>query len=168
MKLPARSFFAGFIFVLTAFASAHGQSVTASSGKAMCSALTPADFTGAGVPVSALNQANLDGSTGAYCVYQSKAGKVEFDIFFPAGANAAEINATEKTVLGEGGSKYHPITLAGADDAQVSLVMPDLPGSAGIVVRKGKAVFDIVIPAGAAAQKQLESLARIVLGRLKQ
>jgi len=36
-----------------------------------------------------------------------------------------------------------------------------------IVVRKGKAVFDIVIPAGAAAQKQLEGLARIVLGRLK-
>jgi hypothetical protein len=51
----------------------------------MCSALTPADFRKAGLPVSALRQANLnpDDNTGAYCAYDSFAGQVEFDIFCP-------------------------------------------------------------------------------------
>ncbi|HEX3094713.1 MAG TPA: hypothetical protein VHW72_18895, partial [Candidatus Angelobacter sp.] len=65
-------------------AQAGAHSIAASSGKAMCSALAPADFTKAGVSVQTLSQANLDGNDGAYCVYQSKAGKVEFDIFFLA------------------------------------------------------------------------------------
>ncbi|HEX7288326.1 MAG TPA: hypothetical protein VF532_19230 [Candidatus Angelobacter sp.] len=138
-----------------------------SSGKAMCSALTPADFSKAGVPVAALSQANTDGTDGAYCVYKSAAGKVEFDIFYPAGGNTNEVIATEKTVLGEGGGKYQPVKLAGADDAQISLAMPDLPQSAGIVVRKGKAVFDLVIPKGAKAQEQLLALAQVVLSRIK-
>ena len=172
MTIFARLFVACCVLMSVTFVSAKGQSgagsVAPSSGKALCAALTPADFTSAGVPVSSLEQANLDGNDGAYCVYKSKAGKVEFDIFFPAGKNAAEISATEKTVIGEGGGQYHPIKLAGADDAHISLAMPDLPGSSGIVVRKGKAVFDIVIPKGASAQKQLEALAKIVIGRLKQ
>src|SRR5258708_39883774 len=171
MRHPITSFFAACAFALAAFSLAGEQSsaqtIAPSSGKALCSALTPADFTKAGVPVSGLRQANLDGNDGAYCVYESKAGKVEFDIFFPAGATPVEIEATEKTVLDEGGGKYQSVTLAGADDARISLSRPDLPGSAVIVVRRGKAVFDIVIPAGAAAQKQLEGLARTVLGRLK-
>ena len=144
------------------------QSIAPSSGKALCSALTPADFTKAGIPVSGLGQANLDGNDGAYCVYTSKAGKVEFDIFFPAGANPRDVDATEKTVLGEGGCRHEPLRLAGADDAQICLNMPDLKDSSSIVVRKGKAVFDIVVPKGAKARQQLIDLARIVLGRLKQ
>jgi len=40
--------------------------------------------------------------------YQSKAGKVEFDIFFPAGANAREIEATEKTVLEKAAANINP------------------------------------------------------------
>ena len=83
---------------------AGAHSIAPSTGKAMCSALTPADFTKAGVPVQSLSQANLDGNDGAYCVYQSKAGKVEFDIFFLAGKTPQEISGTEKTVLGEGGA----------------------------------------------------------------
>lgn len=154
--------------VLAGFAQPGTHNILPSSGKAMCSALAPADFSKAGVPVSALKEANLDGNDGAYCVYSSTAGKVEFDIFFPAGKNAAEIRATEKTVLGEGGSRFQRIALSGAEDAQISLAMPDLPGSAGIVVRKGKAVFDIVVPRGANAQKQLIALAQVVFGRLKQ
>lgn len=144
------------------------RSVAPGSGKALCSALTPADFTRAGVSVAALKEANLDGPQGAYCVYSSNAGKVEFDIFFPAGASAAEVNATEKTVLGEGGAKFQPAQLTGADDAQISLSMPDLPNSAGIVVRKGRAVFDIVVPRGTNARQQLLALAQAVLVRLKQ
>ena len=64
--------------------------------------------------MSALGEANLDGNDGAYCVYQSKAGKVEFDIFFPAGNTPKEVSATEDTVLGEGGGKSEPVKLAGA------------------------------------------------------
>jgi len=142
------------------------QSVAPSSGKALCSALTPGDFTKAGVPVSALGQANLDGTDGAYCVYQSKAGKVEFDIFFPAGANPKEVDATEKTVMGEGGCRHEAVRLPGADDAQIcpGATVKDPPS---IVVRKGKAVFDIVIPSGAHARQQLLDLAQIVLSRLQ-
>src|SRR6476620_11656628 len=164
--------FAGCVLALAAGLTAGGQagahSIAPSTGKAMCSALTPADFTKAGVPVQALSQANLDGNDGAYCVYQSKAGKVEFDIFFLAGKTPQEVSGTEKTVLGEGGAKYEHLQLPGADNAQISMAMPDQPASALIVVRKGKAVFDIMIPRSAGARLQLQELAKIVLGRLKQ
>jgi len=130
--------------------------------------LTPADFTHAGVVVSALREANLDGNESAYCVYSSKAGKVEFDTFFPAGASRAETSATEKTVFGEGGKRYQRTQVAGADDAQISLNLPDLPGASGIVIRKGKAVFDIVVPQSEKARQQLIALAQLVLSRLKQ
>jgi hypothetical protein len=171
MKHCMGTIFAGCILALaagSAAAQAGAHSVAPSTGKAMCSALTPADFTKAGVPVQSLSQANLDGNDGAYCVYQSKAGKVEFDIFFLAGKTPQEISATEKTVLGEGGAKYEHLQLPGADDAQISMAMPDQPASAVIVVRKGKAVFDIMIPRSAGARQQLQQLAQIVLGRLKQ
>ncbi len=157
-----------FVFAVALYGGAAAQAaIHPSSGKALCNALTPADFSKAGVPVSALTQANTDGNDGAYCVYKSSAGKVEFDIFYPAGNNAAEVMSTEKTVLGEGGSKYGSVKLAGADNAQISLAMPDLPQSAGIVVRKRNAVFDIVVPRGAKARDQLIALAQLVLARIK-
>jgi hypothetical protein len=160
------------ISLLVAFVSMAGMTaakaqspITPSSGKTLCAALTPADFTKAGVPVSALRQANLDGTDGAYCVYESKAGSVEFDIFFPAGATPRDIAATEKTVLGEVGGKSESIQIAGADAAQIILADSQ---TASIVVRKGKAVFDINIPKNGNARQQLVALAQIVLGRLKQ
>ena len=171
MKHRTCLMFAGCVLALAASAAAGqagAHSIAPSTGKAMCSALTPADFTKAGVPVQSLSQANLDGNDGAYCVYQSKAGKVEFDIFFLAGKTPQEVSGTEKTVLGEGGAKYEHVTLSGADEAQISMAMPDQPASAVIVVRRGKAVFDIMIPRSAGARQQLQKLAQIVLGRLKQ
>jgi hypothetical protein len=139
--------------------------VAPSSGKALCSALTPEDFTKAGVPVSGLRQANVDGTDGAYCVYDSKAGNVEFDIFFPAGANPVEINATEKTVLAEIGAPSQAVPLPGAGSAHIAL---DAGKSSSIVVHKGNAVFDINIPKSANARQQLIALAQVVLGRIKQ
>lgn len=164
MKFLIRSFFLISVSMLCLPMIAQ---VAPSSGKALCSALTPADFTKAGVPVTALQNANLDGQDGAYCVYQSKAGKVEFDIFYPAGATAKEVNATETTVLGEGGGKYQTVQLSGADAAHFSPSLAGQPNLAGIVIRKGRAVFDIVIPRGSNAQQQLFELAKIVIGRLK-
>jgi hypothetical protein len=139
------------------------NSIKPSSGKALCSALTPADFTKAGVPVSALNPPNIDGDSGAYCVYASKAGKVEFDIFFPAGANSQEVSDTERATVGDAGGKYETVRLDGADRAQISLT-----ADAIIVVRKGKVVFDIGIPKSGNARQQLLALAQVVLLRLKQ
>ncbi len=115
--------------------------------------------------MSGLRQANLDGNDGAYCVYESKAGKVEFDIFFPAGATPVDVSATEKTVLGEVGGKYDSVQIAGADDAQIVLAADQ---TASIVIRRGKAVFDINVPKSADARRQLLALAQIVLGRIKR
>lgn len=141
--------------------------VAPSSGKGLCSALSPADFTKAGVPVSSLHEANLDGNTGAYCVYDSKGGRVEFDIFYPAGDTPDDVKATEKTVLGEIGAKSEPIPVPGADSAEISLAVPGNPPSANITVRKNKAVFSINIPADANARQQLLALAQTALSRLR-
>lgn len=144
-------------------AQPSANSIKPSSGKALCSALTPADFVKAGVPVSALYPPHVDNDSGAYCVYASKAGKVEFDIFFPAGANSQEVSDTERATVGDAGGKYEPVRLEGADRAQISLT-----ADAIIVVRKGKAVFDIGIPKTSNSRQQLLTLAEIVLVRLKQ
>jgi len=95
------------------------NSIKPSSGKALCSALTPADFVKVGVPVSSLNPPNVDSDSGAYCVYANKAGKVEFDIFFPAGTNSQEVSNAERATLGDAGGKYEPVHLDGADRAQI-------------------------------------------------
>lgn len=159
--------FFGACFFALAFGLAGAQpgtnSIKPSSGKALCSALTPGDFAKVGVPVSSLNPPNVDGDSGAYCVYASKAGKVEFDIFFPAGANSQEVSNTERATVGDAGGKYEPVRLEGADRAQISLT-----ADAIIVVRKGKAVFDIGIPKTSNSRQQLLALAQVVLVRLKQ
>ena len=139
------------------------NSIKPSSGEALCSALTAADFTKAGVPVSELYPPHPDSNDGAYCVYKSKAGKVEFDIFFPAGANSQEISNTERATVGDASGKYESVRLDGADRAQISLT-----ADAIIVVRKGKAVFDIGIPKTSNSRQQLLALAQLVLVRLKQ
>jgi len=136
------------------------------SGPDLCSALTPADFTKVGVPVSALQPFHpgpYDAPSGAYCTYESKAGKVEFDIFFPAGANSREVSNTERAAVADSGGKYGPVGLDGADYAQISLT-----SDAQIVVRKGKAVFGIFFPKSGNSRQQLLALAQVVLARLKQ
>ena len=141
--------------------------IAPSSGKQLCSALTPADFTKAGVPVSALRNANVDDSASAYCVYDSKAGQVEFDIFYPAGDTPEAAKGTEKTVLAEVGGKFESIKLTGADSASLNLAVPGKQPSASIAVRWKTAVFNIGIPAGANAREQLLKLSQTVLMRLQ-
>ena len=159
--------FVAFVFTAFSVLSGHGQSIAPASGKALCSALTVVDFNKVGMPVTRAGAANLDGPANAYCVYESKAGKVEFDIFFPAGENSREVDATERTAIGEAGSaKIKNVSVTGADRAR--LVPVTSSGSLSIVVRKGTAVFNIDVPNSAFAQDQLIILARTVLGRLKQ
>ena len=166
MKLAIRPMLLTAIVTTAVCCSAQSPPIVIapSSGKAMCSALTPADFTKAGVAVSALRTANLDGTDGTYCVYESKSGNVEFDIFFPAGANPNEVNATEKTVVAEIGAPSQGIPLPGATSAHIAL---DAGKSACLVARKGSAVIAISIPKNANARTQLLALAQIVLGRIK-
>ncbi|HKF22329.1 MAG TPA: hypothetical protein VKE93_12225 [Candidatus Angelobacter sp.] len=167
MRFPNASWIAFCVIALMACLLADGQTaekIAPSSGKALCSGLTAADFTKVGVPVSGLRQANVDGTDGAYCVYDSKAGNVEFDIFFPGGVTPAEVIATEKTVLAEIGAPYQPVPVIGGT-AHIAL---DAGKSASIVVRKGNAVFAINIPKDPNARQQLIALAQIVSARLKQ
>jgi len=141
--------------------------VAPSSGKGLCSALTPADFKKVGIPVSRLQSANLDNDASAYCIYDSKAGKIEFDIFDPSGDTTEDAKNAQRAALAAIGGKFNPVHLAGADDAQSNSTHPN-QGSATIAVRKGRIVFDIGIPAGTKAEQQLQTLAQIVLSRLKQ
>jgi len=149
-------------------AQSSNNVVAPSSGKALCSALTPADFTNAGLLVTRIAAANIDSPASAYCVYESKVGKVEFDIFFPAGSNTEEVDATERTVIAEAenGGKKEAVKVSGADHAY--FVPVPINKDLSIVVRKRSTVFNIDVPEGPNARQQLITLAQIVLGRLKQ
>lgn len=145
-----------------------GQSIEPASGKEMCSALTPSDFTKAGVPVSRLRLANLDDNRSAYCIYESKAGKVEFDIFYPAGDTPAEAENAERVARGAIGGKFEAVKVSGADDAITNAGSPQGMDSAGIIVRKGTTMFNIGIPHSPQARQQLVALSETVVSRLKK
>jgi acyl-CoA reductase-like NAD-dependent aldehyde dehydrogenase len=140
--------------------------IAPSSGKQLCSALSATDFNKVGIPVATLHDANVDDDASAYCVYDSKNGKVEMDVFYPAGNDVSSAKDTEKTVLAEVGGKFESISLPGADSAAINLVVPGKSPAASICVRKKLAVFSIDIPQSPQAREQLVTLAKIVLARL--
>jgi hypothetical protein len=156
----------GLLLIVAAMPS-PGQTIAPASGKAMCSALTPADFNKNGVPVSRLSGANLDDNRSAYCMYDSKAGKIEFDIFYPAGDTPAEAQNAERAAQAAVGGRFEPIQVAGADEATTNARSPK-DNDATIVVRKGTTVFNISIPLGGQDRQQLAALSEIVVSRLKQ
>lgn len=137
-----------------------------SSGKAMCAALSVADFVKAGVPMTAVADQSSDDETNAYCGFQGKNGGAELDIFLPAGDTPVVAIGVERTIYGEAGGRFQPITVAGVDSAQISLAVPGKKPKAGIVVRRGLAVFSLYIPPNANAREQLLSLAQTILSRL--
>lgn len=134
----------------------------------MCSALTPPDFTKAGVPVSRLRLANLDDERSAYCIYDSQAGKVEFDIFYPAGDTPADAQNAARAAQGAIGGKFEPVKVAGADEATTNAAPAQGAGSAAIIVCKGTTMFNIGIPQSAQARQRLLTLSETVLSRLKK
>lgn len=140
-----------------------------SSGKTMCAALSVSDFVKAGVPMTATAAQNSDDETNAYCGYQGKSGSAELDIFFPAGDTPVAAIGTERTIYGEAGGHFTPISIPnveGVQSAQICLTVPGKKPAAGIVVRKDLAVFALYIPANPNAREQLLSLAQTVLSRL--
>jgi hypothetical protein len=156
----------GLLIVLAAMQS-PGQTIAPASGKTMCSALTPADFTKAGVPVSRFRGAGLDDNSSVYCTYDSKAEKIEFDIYYPAGDTPAEAQNAERAAQAAIGGKFEPVHVAGADEATTN-AGSQKDGDASIVVRKGTTVFNLSIPHGAQARQQLVALSEKVVSRLKQ
>ena len=154
------------LVVLSAMQSS-GPTIAPASGKTMCSALTPADFTKAGVPVSRLREANLDDNRSAYCIYDGKAEKIEFDIFYPAGDTPAEAQNAERAAQAAIGGSFESVHVAGADEATTNAGSPK-DTEASIVVRKGTTVFNISIPRGAQVRQQLAALSEVVVNRLKQ
>lgn len=137
-----------------------------SSGKAMCSALLLADFTKAGVPMTSIATQSSDDETNAYCGFNGKAGSAELDVFLPAGDTPVVAIGVERTIYGEAGGRFQPITVPGVDSAQINLAVPGKRPAAGIVVRRGLAVFALYIPISPNARQQLLSLAQTVLSRL--
>jgi hypothetical protein len=145
-----------------------GQTIEPASGKEMCSALTPSDFTKVGVQVSRLSSANLDDNRSAYCIYDSKDGKVEFDIFYPAGDTPADAQNAERAAQGAIGGRFEPVKVPGTDDAVTNTGSPQGADSAAIIVRKGTTMFNIGIPHSPQARQQLVGLSETVVGRLKK
>ncbi|MGC1106944.1 MAG: hypothetical protein WA876_10425 [Candidatus Acidiferrales bacterium] len=171
MRLPMSVNLPAALFLLVGVSQAqHGTApntqITPSSGKDMCAVLSPVDFTKAGVSVTGAGGQSNDDSTNAYCEYQDKDGKVELDIFYPAGDTAAAAIGTERTVYREVGGHFQPVSVPGTDSAQINLAVPGKKLSASIVVRRGTAVFTLNIPQNANARQQLLSLAQTALGRL--
>lgn len=156
------------LFIVWIAMQASAQKIAPASGKAMCSALTSSDFTNAGFPVSGLRLANLDDNRSAYCIYDSKAGKVEFDIFYPAGDTPAEAQNAARAAQSAIGGKFETASVAGADEATTNAGTSQGTDSPSIVVRKGTTVFNISIPHSAHARQGLTTLSETVVTRLKK
>ncbi len=158
------SFSLGFAF------SALAALIAPQSGALMCDGLTVADFQGVGISNSSIPKANVqDTGASAYCTYAGKSsatGGIELDVFYPAGANPTEVNATMETAIGELSSVLMPIKVPGADDARWSPnAVSGGPPFATIVVRRSNLIFVLGIPTGKNAQAQLLKLTETVLKR---
>lgn len=140
-------------------AAAHcqDQKIAPASGKAMCGALTAEDFTKAGVPVRQLREANLDDAKSAYCIYDGEGGKVEMDIYFPAGDTPGEAENAVRAAESAIGGRFEAVRVGGADEAS-SDAASSSGADASIVVRRATTVFNISIPRTAGAQQQLTKL----------
>ena len=156
---------AGISATLTLAGLAISIAAPARAADDLCALLAPADFEAAGVTGTRAPTKNPD-QNGAYCVYAGKSsatGGVEFDVFVTP--NAAEGQAVYQEM------RYSfPTTTAGpsvlrdADQVEVAKLRGP-PVYTSIIVRKGKLVFGIGVPANARSQDAVIALARLVLQR---
>jgi hypothetical protein len=131
------------------------------AGQELCSLLTPADFTAAGVSGAASPRTNSTTPNDAYCVYagnSSATGGIEFDIFIEASATDAQGVYTNAALPGPPTDVVAEFT--GIDQAQLATTP-----FAMIVVRRDTVTFDIGFPANPKAHDQLTTLANLVLTR---
>jgi len=148
-------------------ASHPAGSGASSSAQQLCALLTASDWANVQLSQAAAQPViNSDSPTDAYCVYSGVSGAtggLEFDAFIDDTTQNAQ--ETYNTIAGEtpGGQ---PVSLPGTDSA---LINTDVEGTYGaIIVRNGRFTYTISLPAGNAAQTQLETLAALVLTRAQQ
>ncbi len=146
----------------------HGSAVRPGGGAAMCEALTAADLETHGLTSERTTPSTdvQDNGASAYCVYAGMSGAmggIELDIFYPAGPDPKQTEATANADLS---GKLDPAGLAGTDDSQIGLgVRSGGPLFSTITVRRRDLVFALSIPAGPKAREQLLALSRLVLQR---
>jgi hypothetical protein len=154
----------GLSATLTIAALAISIATPARAAEDLCALLSPADFQAAGVTGTKTPTKNPD-ANGAYCVYAGKSsgtGGVEFDVF--TAPDASEAQAIYKELRYSFPAAVGPKALPDADQSEVAKLAGP-PVYTSIIVRKGKLVFCIGVPASAKSQDAVIALARLVLQR---
>lgn len=149
--------------------SSPAAAAKAAAGAQVCSAITRADLIQVGLrpDLTRPGVSRANSGQGAYCTYTRASGAeggIEFDWF----RNDSPVQ-TWQTVLA--GATYpagiEPAGLARVAQSQFSPgAVAGGPQFAIIAVRRGDLVFDISVPAGQKARRQLTRLARLVLRRM--
>jgi hypothetical protein len=135
----------------------------------LCALLTPADWSAAGLEDAAPPEMDDDGpGTGsAYCVYNGLSGAMgglELDVFVAPSAGDAQLTYAE--ILESIPEASRP-NISGVDEGAINAnIQPD--GFGAIVVRSGRLVVTITLPATSAASDQLTSLTSLVLTRARE
>jgi hypothetical protein len=133
----------------------------------LCALLTPDDWTAAGLEDAGPPDMDDDGpdSGSAYCVYNGLMGAMgglELDVFVEPTIGDAQLTYAQ---IRESIPNPSVPNLSGVDEAVIDTNIE--PGFGAIVVRAGRLVATITLPASAAANDQMVSLMNLVLGRAR-
>jgi hypothetical protein len=129
----------------------------------LCDLLGPGDFSSVAIDGAGAVTVNTDGPGSAYCSFTAVSaakGGIEFDVFV-----TDDPDGTYNTIMGETVGLAQT-TVAGAERAAIT---PGVQGQAdkpaAVLVKKGKLVFTIAVPAGLYREAAVNALALIVLAR---
>jgi hypothetical protein len=129
----------------------------------LCDLLGPGDFTNLTILGAGTATVHSDGPGSAYCSFTGTSaaeGGIEFDVFV-----GDDADGTYNTIMGEA-TGLEPATVAGSDKSAITAgVEGQADKPAAVLVKKGKLVFTIAIPAGLYRKAAVNALALIVLSR---
>ena len=129
----------------------------------LCDLLGAGDFTGLGITGAGTPTVSSDGPGSAYCTFTGTSaaqGGIEFDVFV-----GDDPDGTYNTIMSEAGG-LAPTTMAVADKAAITAgVEGQADKPAAVLVKKGKLVFTIAVPAGLYREAALTALTLAVLSR---
>ena len=129
----------------------------------LCDLLGAGDFSSVAIEGAGTVTVNTDGPGSAYCSYTSASaaqGGIEFDVFV-----GDDPDGTYNTIMGETAG-LASTTVVGADRAAITAgVAGQADKPAAVLVKKGKLVFTIAVPAGLYREAAVNALALIVLSR---
>ena len=129
----------------------------------LCDLLGAGDFSGLAIEGAGAVTVNSDGPGSAYCSFTATSaaqGGIEFDVFVDD-----DPDGTYNTIMGETVG-LASTTIVGADKAAMTAgVEGQADKPAAVLVKKGKLVFTIAVPAGLYREAALTALSLIVLSR---